>query len=671
METDTPTQQPVVTLRRHANRLIWIVVGVACSVLIFGWLLDNEFFVRLFTGFPAMVPATAVTIILAGIGSLSTGKPPGLVRPVACAALILLIVLLEEAGPLDLISHSAEDDMSPASAFAAFLVAVSLCLLADRVPHLRTFRTTTDTIGLSLTCIPLLGYLFSSEALWGNVIYTKMSLHTALCFFMLFAARLMLEAERNWISVLYADQSGSKMARSILPVVTLGPVVLCALALWATHKAVVTPDFRLTILAFAVVAIGTFAVISVADRINALERDADKIQQQLKQRDLDVLRSQKIAVLGQLVGGVAHDFNNILAVIMGNLELLEEDEDDPVNKGYIEQAIEAANHAAALTSQLLAYGRKSRLDPERVFIDAAVTEALSMFRRVSGTGLSISTNLGARGAIAHLDRANIAQVLLNILINARDAMPEGGTITATTRIEAAGPPPPPDGIIDTPPAEGPHIAIELRDTGIGMDVETVERVTEPYFTTKGVGEGSGLGLSMAQGFCHQSKGALRIESTEGQGTTVTLYFPLMDVDKNAPAVVVPTRTRRPARSSSLIMIVDDEDGVTRVMSRQLERDGYTVVTAGNSDEALAMLDAGTVPQLVISDIIMPGRLQGHQLAVLIRQLWPGVKILLMSGYQSNRLRDQYAIAGQIEFLQKPISRATLRQAVALVINSEE
>lgn len=656
-------------LRRWAFLNNWFVSLFASAVLIFGWGFGNDFLIRLFPNYPAMVPATALTIIFSGMGSLASIKRPTSLLPIVYSLLIFATVGLEYLTPFARLTHPLTEEMSWASTFAALLFATSLLAHNIRISQLRFSGTVIDTAGVCLTSIPLIGYILDAEALWGTFFYTTIALHSALSFFLLFAASLVFQAKRNWVQVLFTDEPGSLLSRRLLPFVILGPIVFCGVTLYATRREILTADFRLTILAFVMMASGSLAVVIAARQLNRLERNARRFERQLRQRDLAVARSDKIAVLGQLVGGVAHDFNNILSIIIGNLELLEEDEDEAKRKEYRNQAISAAYNAAGLTRQLLAYGRKSRLDPKPVYIDEATCEALAMFQRLSGSNLEMRNSLDATDYRCNLDFANFQQCILNILINARDAMPDGGIITVTTEIRSVERTDDLKKPTDEPLAQGQYTVVRINDTGSGIDADLLKSVVDPYFTTKGVGEGSGLGLSMAQGFCRQSGGDLQITSAPGHGTTVELFFPVFDTAKKSD-VVLDQHTLSVGVSSSRVMIVDDEEGVTKVMVEQLKREGYDVVVAQNSKEALQLLQAGPLPRLVITDVIMPGDMKGNQLAVLIRKLFPEVAVLLMSGYQSDKLREQYTFDGEIEFLQKPISHATLKKAVSDAIKTK-
>ena len=467
------------------------------------------------------------------------------------------------------------------------------------------------------------------------------------------------------------------MTRYILPVIVLGPVFLVGLALWATRLQLLSPDLRAAFLTFAMIFTTSSAVLWFAHLTNRTERRANAMHARLREAErarqaseLAMVRAQKVAALGKLVGGVAHDFNNTLTVILGNLELIEESGDTASQEIYVQEAIAASNQAAQLTRQLLAYGRKSRLDPAPTVLDDLVEPTLSMFRRVCPAHVAISASLDAPGAVVSLDVANFQQALLNILINARDAQPGGGAIRISTRVG----PPEADRMIDQSEGEllreGTYVIITVEDDGPGMAPRDLSRAAEPFFTTKPPGEGSGLGLAVVSGFCRQSGGGLFIESPGTGGLRVSMAFPELPVAEEAPAAADDRAQQARCGGRRVILVVDDEEAVTRVMSRQLQLDGHAVRNAVNAERALEVLEAGPTPDLVITDLVMPGRLQGHALAQEIARLYPAVKVLFMSGYESARAREGLEGLKGVPFLQKPIDRAALRAAVHAALEED-
>lgn len=646
---------------------------VSICVLLLGWIAGSDALVRLMPAYPAMVPETATGIAIGAAATVSLFLKRGGPFPPVSAALILLIVGLAIVAPTRPDLFRETDAMSLATMIDFGLLAGAILQVWTGRRRGTSTRGECATAGLAVTTVPLLGYIFDASSLFGNPVYTAMALHTALCFAALFVALLLCAPQRGCVGVLLAPEHGSQLTRRILPVVTLAPVVLCAFALEATYREIVTADFRLALLATLMIASNAAAVIGFAHVTNRAERRSAAVAAALRESErarqaseLATARAQKIEALGQLVGGVAHDFNNTLMVILGNLELLEEDPDPSTRKTYVSEAIDGARHAAHLTSQLLAYGRKSRLEPEIAILDDLMPDALTMFRRVCPANIDLVTDFDAGGARVRIDVDTLKQALLNLLINARDAMPDGGRITVETQ-RAHRDSAMVQGVQDTEmlPA-GAYVSITVRDTGPGMTADVAARASEPFFTTKGVGEGTGLGLSMVAGFCRQSGGGLAISSREGHGAAVSMIFREHEGEPRSARVADSVTLPETERS---ILIVDDDAHITRIMTRQLAPDGHIVRTAPDAESALAILaNEAERPALVITDIVMPGPLQGHELAARIRRLYPDIALILMSGYDSASRREAQKAHKDMPFLQKPIDRATLRAAVASALD---
>ncbi|WP_171060535.1 response regulator [Poseidonocella sp. HB161398] len=632
-----------------------------------GWGLGVDFFVRLRPGYPAMVPGTAFCLLMGSAGTAATALGrPGWLRT-ACGAAIPAVVLATYVVPaFDL----GPDAMSIGTAIACLSVAA--CLLSGLLPR-RGDRVllAAGTFGLSIAAIPLLGYVFNAEALFSNPVYTEMALHTAAGFTLLLLALLLLVPETGWMRVATAPERGSQMFRRLLPVVIFGPVVLTALTLAASRRDLLSPDLRAAVLTYAMIAVTGSAAMYFAHLANLSERRAAEAERQRLESErtrqaveLAMERGQRVESLGRLVGGVAHDFNNTLAVIVGNLELLQNDRTAGARDGYVREALGAADQAATLTGQLLSYGRKSRLEPAPAQIDGLVHEALEMFRRLCPAGISVTVRLAAPQAVAELDATGFRQALLNLLINARDAQPEGGHIEIATSIEQRGQ----DTVagFSSPEAlwPGRFALVTVTDAGPGMDPRVLAMATDPFFTTKPVGEGTGLGLSVASGFCRQSGGGLTLENSAGGGLSARMAVPLVRAAAEAgPAVPGAARVlHAPGRR---ILIVEDDPKVRQVMARRLELDGHAVETCATAAEALALFATGYRPDLAITDLAMPGAMQGGALSRWIRTEHPEVPVVLMSGYESPREASDRQGSGE-RFLQKPVNWQVLREVVASI-----
>ncbi|MDX6503578.1 MAG: hypothetical protein QOE29_703 [Gaiellaceae bacterium] len=340
-----------------------------------------------------------------------------------------------------------------------------------------------------------------------------------------------------------------------------------------------------------------------------------RLEEQLRQ-------SQKMEAIGNLAGGIAHDFNNILLVIRGHSSLLLEELPEGRLRSSVEQIDCAAARAAEFTHQLLAFSRQQALEPEVVDLNALVTEMLAMLDRMLGD-VEVDLRLAPEAAPVVVDRARLGQAILNLVVNARDAMPGGGTLTVrTANVERDATDASPGGVLP-----GPHVLLQVTDSGIGMDAETQSRVFEPFFTTKE--EGSGLGLATVFGLVRQSYGSITLESEPDHGSTFKLYFPSAQGIVQAPQA----RAEPPALDvNETILLVDDAEDVRTLVLAVLESYGYTVLTAASGAEALQLAERaqGSI-DLLMTDMVMP-RMTGRELAERIQALDPRVRILFTSGF---------------------------------------
>jgi signal transduction histidine kinase len=364
-------------------------------------------------------------------------------------------------------------------------------------------------------------------------------------------------------------------------------------------------------------------------------------------------QSQKLEVVGQLAGGVAHDFNNLLVVINSYVELALEKlmAEDPL-RADLEEVQKAGARAAALTRQLLAFSRKQVLQPAVLAVNEVVANVEKMLRRLIGEDVDLQVELAPGAGNVRVDPAQLELVLMNLVVNARDAMPRGGTLRIATGRAEVGPQQPPAG---GPPA-GPYVALAVADTGCGMDAAIAARAFEPFFTTKAPGKGTGLGLATVYGVVTQSGGQVQLESEVGEGTTVTILLPRVADD--VPAVHA-RREAAPSGGSETILVVEDEESIRRVAERVLGRAGYRVLTAASADEALERWASAPSPvQLLLTDLVLPG-MDGAQLAARLVARQPGLRVLYMSGYAGKSSLAPGCEVPWTCFLQKPFAARDL------------
>ena len=377
----------------------------------------------------------------------------------------------------------------------------------------------------------------------------------------------------------------------------------------------------------------------------------EEIERQLRQ-------SQKMDAIGQLTGGVAHDFNNILTVITGTIEILADGVADRPKLAAITKLIdEAATRGSALTQQLLAFARRQALQPRRIDVNTMVLETTRLLRPTLGEHIEIRAMLSADVWPATIDPTQLSTALLNLAVNARDAMPDGGKLT----IETA------NAVLDEAyahanpeSAPGNYVMIAVSDTGVGIPAAIRDKVFEPFYTTKETGKGTGLGLSMVYGFVKQSDGHVKIYSEEGYGTTIKVYLPRSD----EPAADVDAhRPTPPPGSGERILVVEDDEMVRAYVVAQLESLGYATVAAANGADALARVDAGEAFDLLFTDVIMPGGMNGRQLADEVARRRPGTKVLYTSGYSENAIAQHGRLDAGIALLNKPYRKGDLARKI--------
>jgi PAS domain S-box-containing protein len=374
-----------------------------------------------------------------------------------------------------------------------------------------------------------------------------------------------------------------------------------------------------------------------------------------KRTQATLIQAQKLEAVGQLAGGVAHDLNNMLTVVLGNLSALEErTRGCRETEEFVEPALLATRRGAELIKRLLTFSRQQPLAPAPVDVRGLINGLKTLLQRTLPENIALSVNFGEHVVCAMTDPHQLENALLNLALNARDAMPAGGTLVVDTEMQNVDRPIAPE--LELPP--GSYVRITVTDTGCGMDEQALMHACDPFFTTKRFGSGSGLGLSMVYGFARQSGGALRLQSAPDQGSRISLFLPATDEAplplEDESAVVSHAAQRR-----QLVLLVEDDAEVRRVVRRQLLELGHTVVEAADGQEGLAMLNQIDEIGVVISDIVMPGSIDGAALAGSIRTLRPEVHILLVSGYE-----PEQGTTGEHPLLRKPFTKSELAAALA-------
>ncbi|MGE0443912.1 MAG: ATP-binding protein [Vicinamibacterales bacterium] len=408
-------------------------------------------------------------------------------------------------------------------------------------------------------------------------------------------------------------------------------------------------------------------VDSGAAELRELSASFDQMAATLQDRERRARESQRLEAIGQLAGGLAHDFNNMLTVILGFSHSLQKNVHDAEARENINEIISAAERAGNLTTQLLAFARRQVLQPRPMLLNETVAQMGTMLRQVIGEDVTMVTLLGPDAGVVQADPSQMEQILLNLVLNARDAMPHGGTLKIETRnlSVAPGEPSPliPVGHAALP--SGDYVMLTVTDTGHGMDAETRARIFEPFFTTKG-SRGTGLGLAMVYGITSQSGGYICCASSIGSGTTISLLLPRVHgaVVEGLPAA---PRDPAPPPGSETLLVVEDEPSVRLLAERVLRGAGYTVVTADGAAAAMDLIRHGVRPHLVITDVVMP-HMNGVALAESLRLMVPGIQVAYMSGHIEHAVLKASRIAPKA-FLRKPFTPDALLRKVRSALDS--
>jgi len=392
-------------------------------------------------------------------------------------------------------------------------------------------------------------------------------------------------------------------------------------------------------------------------RINELL--AEKVSEALEEKaraEQDLMHAQRMEAVGRLTGGVAHDFNNLLTVVIGALDMILKRPDDAARRQKMgEAALAAARRGERLTHQLLAFSRRQALRPEPCDLNALIRESEPLLRRAVGEAVDFRAQLKRGGAFARVDAAQFEAALLNLIVNARDAMGEQGSLSITTES------------CDLPggPVGAPHVCVMVKDSGEGMSDDVRNRVFEPFFTTKAVGKGTGLGLSQVYGFARQSGGDVRIESAPGEGTRVRLYLPAL-AREDIEDVVLPDEAAPASVTGRRVLLVEDDRAVSAVAMDMLISFGLDVVAVENADQALTALEASTF-DLMLSDIVMPGGMSGVDLARAAAARWPDLHIVLTSGYAGDDV-DKALKDAPWPLLPKPYASEQLQRRLGEILS---
>ena len=659
------------TVYRTIARLGAVLLILLGTLVLLGWFWDVGWLTTVLPGRIAMKPNTAVGFLFLGLALfLSTRSNQTRGTQLWCAAsasvvgLVGLLTLSEYLFHADFgIDQLLFKDVAQATypgrmahitAFNFCIAGLSVLLLAFSEKRATISQALAATSGLS-ALFAIIGYLYGVPVLYGSIEYTSMALHTGVGFLVGCVSVLFCRPDLGLMSVLTNPYPGGWLARKLLPVAALAPAALGAVCI---HSGLFSSDVRLGIACLVVAQIVLFMALVwiLAFVLNRAEGEKAVAEEALARSEKLLQQSQKLEAIGLLAGGVAHDFNNLLAVINGYSDLLLErlDLPDP-DRRSLEQIKQAGNSAASLTRQLLMLSRQQVVEPVVLNINQTVGNLDKMLRRLIKENIEFSFVLDSQLDRVKADPGQIEQIVLNLVVNARDAMPTGGTLRIQTKnVEK---------VVAQPGQEalpGRFVLLEVTDTGTGMDQQTQAHIFEPFFTTKPVGKGTGLGLATVYGIVKQSNGHIEVQSTPGRGSSFQIYLP---AEAQACAGLEPGKDAADAVfSGEMVLVVEDAEPLRALICEALSASGCTVLSAPEGQEALRIVqqEKGVI-DLLITDVIMPG-MNGPALAKQVRALRPETKILYMTGYSGEFVRSDMLIPG-VSFIQKPFTPADLRRKI--------
>lgn len=415
---------------------------------------------------------------------------------------------------------------------------------------------------------------------------------------------------------------------------------------------------------------------SLEERVRARTRELDAENEARRKAEESLRQAQKMEVVGQLTGGLAHDFNNLLTIIMGGLQIIERQlpllPESPATAriGRARQmALDGADRAAKLTERLLAFARRQPLAPRPIGADKLISGISDLLRRTTGEAITLDISTADATWDIHVDSNQLENALLNLAVNARDAMPNGGKLTIQTVNVSLDE----DDIaaLTEPVTPGQYVMIAVADSGTGIDPSTMEHIFEPFFTTKDVGKGTGLGLSQVYGFVRQSSGHVRVDSELGQGTTVKIYLPRYAGTGEAARVVREKRNSSRATGNECILVVEDDDALRDYATEALRDLGYRILEAPNGAAALVILKEPSEVDLLLTDIVMPGGMNGRELADTARSHKPDLKVLFMTGYSGNAIGVRGGLDSGVRIIAKPFTIGALVASVRDVLDGND
>ena len=662
---------------RIAAALGWYVLGA--GLLSFtGWVTG----VRRLTAWGGAISIQPNAAVAAAAGGtalvlLAHGRRRAVIPFAALAGLIGLATVFEHASGLDLgidalltfdrpwsgIATVAPGRMGPPASSAWTLLALGLLAALGR-PRDRQAGAAMGLAAMVIAALSIIGYLFGANPLYTVAPLTAIALQTATMIAAGGAGLVAALPDSQPMRTLVERSAAGLLARRALPFVIVVPIVLGLLTIRGREAEWFDRGLGYSLLVLALI-VGMSAVLWwCVGAVWAHERALVEANRIVRENETRFRQAAKMEAIGRLAGGVAHDFNNQLNAVMGFAAFAARDPGIGARaRQDLEEVRKATERMAGLTRQLLAFSRQQVLQPETLQLNAAVLDGCSLLQRLIGSHIEMRLDLTADPTWVRVDRAQLLQVLMNLAINARDAMPRGGRLGIRTGHLEVGARDPAGEAIE-PAAPGRYVLLAVSDTGVGIRPEHLPHLFEPFFTTKEQGQGTGLGLATVHGVVTQSQGQIRVKSHAGEGTEFTVLFPAVAAPSDAPEAGdrPPAMTQRSAR----LLVVDDEDSVRSVVSRTLEEEGYEVRQARNGREALDCLSENGRVDVVLTDVVMP-ELGGRELVERLAVDHPGLPVIWMSGHPRDAAFADGGPGAAHPFLQKPIPAEVLIRTVEGVL----
>jgi signal transduction histidine kinase len=715
-------RQPWKSSAERTSLLLGALTVAVGAVVLVGWYFDIDLLKRGASGVVAMSPLAAVAFAAAGSSLLLLRCELRLtirrkLLGFAFATLALLVGLLKIASILNaggyalaqwlLVSRFASSQagylntMAPNTAFDFVLIACALLCI-----DMETKRRHRPAEVLALVCsisalLAVLGYAYNVSGFYQIGHHTPMALSTAATFLVLSFGILLARYDKGMTGIVASDTAGGFLARRLLPIAILLPILLGVLHVFAQRARLFDDGFSAALYGTVVVFVFVCAIwwttrllfdldIERKAVTDALRQSRDELEERVhaRTRELEqtnaalldqvaarertaaalnssqeqLLQAQKMEVLGQLAGGIAHDFNNILTAIMGyGTVLLAQVAAEERDESHIAEILRAAQRAAGLSKQLLGFSRHDPYEPTVLSVGGVVRAVEKMLRQVIGDRIILRTDISADAGAIEADSGQLEQVLLNLAINARDAMPSGGTITIAARRTVLRP-----GEVKIETDARDFVALSVRDEGTGIPADVLPRIFEPFFTTKRAGQGTGLGLATCRAIADRSGGWIACDSEPGKGTVFTIFLPRVAEEERS------TDTRRQLNGAlptgtETVLVVEDEPMVGELVALLLKNLGYDVVQAEDGQQAEEALDARDRQiDLVLTDLNMP-RMDGRELVRRLSRVNPDLKVILTSGNDVDDLDDETDIA--FNFMPKPFTLPTLAQKIREVLDN--